>query len=269
VAGLLALVRATHPLPAAAVTVLATAVVVARGAAPGRAAVAFGSILAGQLSVGWSNDYLDRHEDRAAGRRDKPLAVGAIGPRTVLVAAAAALVVCVALALPLGAAATGVMAVAVGAAWAYNLGLQRTALSWVPYAVSFGLAPVFVWLVRDEVPPAWVVAAAALLGLAGHLTNVLPDLDTDRRRGARGLPHRLGAGWSVAAACLSLAAALALLVAGGGVRTGWPLIAAALSAGLILAVAVAGGGGGGGAAFVLTMGAAGAAVAAFLLAATR
>ena len=41
------------------------------------------AVLAGQLSIGWSNDLLDRSRDVAAGRSDKPLATGAADPRTV------------------------------------------------------------------------------------------------------------------------------------------------------------------------------------------
>ena len=41
------------------------------------------AVLAGQLSVGWSNDYLDRERDRAAGRTDKPVAAGELSPTLV------------------------------------------------------------------------------------------------------------------------------------------------------------------------------------------
>ena len=34
------------------------------------------AVLAGQLSIGWSNDLIDARRDRAVGRTDKPLAVG-------------------------------------------------------------------------------------------------------------------------------------------------------------------------------------------------
>jgi heme O synthase-like polyprenyltransferase len=50
------------------------------------------AVLAGQLFVGWSNDYLDRRLDAEAGREDKPLARGELEPRTVAIAAAVALV---------------------------------------------------------------------------------------------------------------------------------------------------------------------------------
>ena len=49
----------------------------------------------------------------------------------------------------------------VAAAWAYNLGVKRTAASWVPYALAFGLLPAFVTLGLPgrPWPPAWAMAA--------------------------------------------------------------------------------------------------------------
>lgn len=211
------LVLATHPLPALAVTVLVGSVVVARGADPFTTLLAIASTGAGQASVGWSNDFLDRHRDAALGRRDKPLAVGAIRPGVVLSAAISALILCVLLSVPLGPRPVLIMALAVGAAWAYNAGLKGTALSWLPYAVAFGLAPVYIWAVTSgETPPAWLVAGTALLGVGGHLLNVVPDLEADRSTAVHGLPHRLGLRGSLIAACVLLAAALALVLVAGG-----------------------------------------------------
>jgi hypothetical protein len=41
----------------------------------------------------------------------------------------------------------------------------------------------------------WAFAAGALLGVAAHFANVLPDLDDDRATGVRGLPQSLAALW--------------------------------------------------------------------------
>jgi 4-hydroxybenzoate polyprenyltransferase len=261
-----AIIRAAHPLPAAAVTAFAGAVVAGRGADPVPVTLAVASTAAGQLSVGWGNDYLDREEDARAGREDKPVVVGEVAARTLGVGAVAAVILCLGLAAPLGLGPAAAMGAAVGSAWAYNLGLQRTWLSWLPYATSFGLAPVFLWLVSDGVlPPLWVVAGAALLGVAGHLTNVLPDLESDRAGGARGLPHRLGAGWSLLLACSALGATLALVLAFGDPR-GWVAGPGAVAgAACIAAVAVAGIRGHLRAAFALTIVAAGVVVATFVL----
>jgi 4-hydroxybenzoate polyprenyltransferase len=231
--------RATHPLPAAAVTALIGLVTAARGAEAATLWWVIASTAAGQASVGWSNDYLDREGDAAAGRRQKPLVSGEVPPRTVLILAIVALPLSPALSLPLGIPEAATMLVAVGSAWAYNLGLKATSFSWIPYAMSFGLAPTYVWLATDGIAPVWIVAAGALLGVAAHLLNVIPDLERDRAEGIRGLPHRMGLRGSLLLACLILAGALVLVLgaAGGG---SWSLPAALLAAALIGAVAWSG-----------------------------
>jgi 4-hydroxybenzoate polyprenyltransferase len=121
----------------------------------------------------------------------------------------------VVLSLPFGPAAAGAHLLALGSAWAYDLGVKGTALSVLPYVVSFGLLPVFITLAAaDRFPPAWLAAAAALLGAGAHFANAQPDLADDRATGVRGLPHRLGTtGALVAAAALVLAATGVLLTA--------------------------------------------------------
>jgi 4-hydroxybenzoate polyprenyltransferase len=212
----LVLLRASHPEPTAAVTAMITALAVTTGRdGPGVLAVA-GAVLAGQLSIGWLNDALDAGRDTAVGRTDKPVATGAVSARTVGVAAAVAGVVCVPLSFASGLLAGTTHLVAVGAGWAYDLGLKATRWSVLPYVVCFGLLPVFVvlGLPGAPAPPWWLPAAGALLGAGAHFANVLPDLDDDAATGVRGLPHRLGAATSrAAAASLLLAATVVLAVA--------------------------------------------------------
>src|SRR5690348_14911401 len=188
-----ALVRSTHPGPAAAVTVVAVLLGLAVGLEPWRVAVLGVAILFDQVSVGLSNDWIDAERDRAVGRTDKPVALGQIGAGTVRSAAIIAAAASAALTLPLGLPATAVHLVTLGSAWAYNAGLKNSLLSVAPYVVSFGLLPSIASLARPTptLPVWWVFAAGALLGVAAHFANVLPDLDDDRRTGIRGLPHRL------------------------------------------------------------------------------
>jgi 4-hydroxybenzoate polyprenyltransferase len=233
---LLGMVRATHLLPAVAVTVLVGLIVAARGADAATLGWAVASTAAGQASVGWSNDYIDRHRDRDAGRTVKPLVAGDVSSRAVLVGAVVALVASPVLSIPLGVAEAVVMLIAVGSAWSYNLGLKATVVSWLPYAVSFGLAPVYVWVAAGDRPPAWLVAEGALLGVGAHLMNTVPDLAADRAGRVRGFPHRLGLLGSLILASGILTAALVLvLVAGGTGPWSWP---PAVLAGVLIAVAV-------------------------------
>ena len=211
-----ALALACHPGPTVAVTLFAAALAAGVGS-PGWTAAGVGlAVLAGQLSVGWSNDWIDAARDLAVGRSDKPVASGAVSGATVGRSAVVAALACVLLSFALGwrAGLTHVAAVAV--AWTYNARLKSSAWSWLPYAVSFGLLACVVTLALPgrSVPPAWAVAGAGLLGVGAHLANVLPDLEDDAATGVRGLPHRLGRTRTSLLAPVVLLAATGLVVAG-------------------------------------------------------
>ena len=160
------------------------------------------------------NDYLDRDRDVRVHRADKPVVAGTLAPATLRTATAVAAVAVVPLSLLSGWLAGSLHLVAVASAWSYNLWLKATALSVLPYAVSFGLLPAFVTAGLPGHPVyGWLVAAGALLGAGAHFANVLPDIDDDLATGVRGLPHRLGAtGSRIAAGTLLAAASLVLAV---------------------------------------------------------
>ena len=211
------LLKACHPAPTLAVTLMATALGHAAGARTGWVAAAF---LSGQLTTGWTNDWLDRDRDRLCGRADKPVARGAVRAPVVGAAALVAAVSCVPLSLAMGWSAGAAHLVAVGSAASYNLRLKSSWASFAPYAVSFGLVPSIVTLSAGHGgAPGWATAAGALLGVGAHLVNVLPDLEDDAATGVRGLPHRLGRGPATVAAAGLLLGATALLGFGPGAPT--------------------------------------------------
>jgi 4-hydroxybenzoate polyprenyltransferase len=242
----IALLLACHPGPTLAVTLLAGLLAVAAGAQATTTGLVVAAFLAGQLSVGWSNDWLDAARDASVGRRDKPVATGAVRRSAVGRAAAVAAVAAVPLSLALGWAAGAAHLVAVGSAWSYNLRLKRTAWSWLPFALSFGLLPAVVTLALPgtPAPPWWTVGAGALLGVGAHLVNVLPDLDDDLATGVNGLVQRLGRTAAAVLAPVVLVAATVLVAVGppGPVsRTSEAgLAVAALSATVAAAVAAHG-----------------------------
>jgi 4-hydroxybenzoate polyprenyltransferase len=226
------LVRACHPGPSAVVTAIGAALGAGAGADPGRVALLAAALLSGQLSVGWSNDWLDAARDRSAGRTDKPTVSAGLEPRTLRLAAWTAAGVCLALSLALGPAAAMAHLLAVALAWSYNAGLKSTAWSWVPYAGAFGLLPAVAVLAVPGagLPAGWLVVAGALLGTGAHVANVLPDLEDDAATGVRGLPHRLGrrASGVLAPALLLLGCAVAVLGPSVDLRA-WQVVVAAVA----------------------------------------
>jgi 4-hydroxybenzoate polyprenyltransferase len=191
------------------------------------------AVAATQLSVGWVNDWLDADRDRVAGRRDKPVASGEVSRRTVGIAGLISSLAIPLLGLPFGLPATLCITLVGVFALLYDWPLKSTVFSVVPYLVAFGLLPAFVVvaLPGHPAPPAWLVAAGALLGGGAHFANVLPDLADDAATGVRGLPHRLGpAGSSVVAAVLLLGATLTLVFGPPGPPSwaGWAAGAAAV-----------------------------------------
>jgi 4-hydroxybenzoate polyprenyltransferase len=214
------LIIAGHPGPSLAITAMAT-LLAAQGAPHGTGPVLTApAMLAGQLSVGWSNDALDAPRDAAAGRTDKPVATGAISVRAVWIAAFAALLAALAMSLAIGVVTAIILAVIVGAAWAYNLGLKSTLASGLMYVLGFGPIPAYAasTLPGHPVPSWYVTAAAALVGLGAHFANVLPDLATDRATGVNGLPQQVAARWGAGtvraiALVLLLSASVLLLLA--------------------------------------------------------
>jgi len=237
--GLTSLVAAAHPGPALAVTLLSGLLAAAQGLDLATGALVVAAVLAGQLSIGWSNDLVDLARDRRAGRTDKPVASGDVSLSVVRVACAAAVVACIVLSLALGLVPGLVHLACVASAWAYNLGLKATVWSWLPYAASFGGLTAVVTYADGAAPPWWWPVGAALLGVGAHLLNVLPDLDDDAATGVRGLPHRLGRRWIAPVAAAVLVAATAVVLVGAS-PTAAVLVPAAVVVLVLAAVVVTG-----------------------------
>ena len=238
----LALWRSTHPGPTLVVTALSLGLGIAAGLDAWRIVVLVVSVFFGQLSIGISNDAIDSDRDRRVGRTDKPIARGEVSLRAAWVAAIASLVVALALSGWLGGGTLVAHGILIASAWAYNAGLKSTAISIVPFLVSFGLFPSVATLSAPTPALAawWATLAGAVLGAAVHLTNVLPDLDDDRETGVRGFPHRIGARWSAALAAVGIlmgAAAVLWGSAGGDIARVRPL--SWVLAAIVVAVAVA------------------------------
>ncbi|QHC64304.1 1,4-dihydroxy-2-naphthoate prenyltransferase [Rathayibacter festucae] len=239
------LLASSHPGPTVTVTVLATVLAAASGHPPGIVVLVALAVLAGQLSIGLANDWIDADRDRAVGRTDKPVALGRISVGEVRAAALGTAAVAVVLSLLLGPVAAVAHLVLVAAGWAYDAGLKRTAFSVVPFLVAFGLLPVVsVAAGGGQLPAWWAIATGAVFGVAIHCTNVLPDLVDDAATGVRGFPHRLGLRLSgvVAFGSLMLGAVLVLLgqVVGDDPVGGPGVVLAVVATVAVLVLAAAG-----------------------------
>ena len=236
------LALATHLGPTVAVTTVATLLAVAAGVHVGRTALLFAAVLAGQASIGWSNDWLDADRDRAVARTDKPVVQGAVAPGLLRTSALAAATTAVVLSFVLGLVPGLLLLALVASGWAYNAGLKRTPASVLGYVVGFGALPAGVVAAAPGAPvaPWWLITAGAALGAAAHLANVAPDLEDDAATGVRGLPHRLGPQVSAVSGALLLGGASVVLVFGPeGAPTpgGWAGLALALPAVVVAALA--------------------------------
>jgi len=214
------LFASSHPGPTVTVTVLAAVIAAAVGHPVWLVVLVALTVVAGQLSIGLANDWIDADRDRAVGRSDKPVARGLIRKETVRNAAVVTAGIAVVLSLFLGPVAAVAHLVLVAAGWAYDAGLKRSVWSVAPFVVAFGLLPVVAVSAGADaqLPAAWAIATGAVFGVAIHCTNVLPDLVDDEATGVRGFPHRLGlhAAGVVAFASLVVAAGLVLVGQLGG-----------------------------------------------------
>ncbi len=70
------LVRASHPEPAVAVTLVCALLAIGAGRSAVGVVATAATVLASQLAIGWVNDAIDAPRDALVGRRDKPVATG-------------------------------------------------------------------------------------------------------------------------------------------------------------------------------------------------
>jgi 4-hydroxybenzoate polyprenyltransferase len=152
------------------------------------------AIFAGQLVVGWSNDFIDAPLDIAAQRTKKPIVSKEINPEQLKGSIVFALVAAVLLSLfsPLGLTGTLIHFLGILSATIYNFNLKPTILSPLPFIVSFGALPWAIYLPTGDQPPLWLFIDFMLIAVAFHFFNVLKDFQWDINQGVLGLPQRLG-----------------------------------------------------------------------------
>lgn len=191
---LVALINSSHPVPCLAVSSFAGLFSIGSGAAWDRSLIVFFVVLLQQISAGLSNDWLDYKRDLIAGRTDKPAVNGTVKVSELRTGAITAALLAQSTSFIFGPTAALVMFGMLAAGWAYNLGMKSNWTSVIPYAIGFGLIPIFVGVASTGLvwELAWIVLVAALLGVSAHFANVLPDIAADKLTGVNSLPHLLG-----------------------------------------------------------------------------
>jgi 4-hydroxybenzoate polyprenyltransferase len=188
-------IAATHFPQALAMVLLMTIATALSGGSWTSIVLVFLASAAGQATVGWTNDLHDAAVDEKAARSHKPTVRGDIRPGDLRIP----IIVSGSLTIPLSFIAAGWVGgaahiAAVASALMYNFVFARTVWSWAPYAVSFGLMPLFIAQAASTTlwPTIPVIALSILVGVTAHLANAIPDIDMDRVSGWGGLAVSLG-----------------------------------------------------------------------------
>jgi 4-hydroxybenzoate polyprenyltransferase len=176
-----------------------------------------GAMLPVQFCIGVINDVADLEADAVA-KPHKPLVRGVVRRSTATGAGIVLGVIGLGVAATINLATLGLDALALGAGLAYDLGLRRTPLSWVPWWGGMAVLPLEGYASVGAVPSKLlvVVPLSGLLAIGLHFANALPDIEGDRLAGRRILPVLAGAGGSRWAGPAALAAAGVLAVALAG-----------------------------------------------------
>ena len=173
-----------------------------------------------QLAIGAFNDYCDAELD-ATSKAHKPIPSGAV-PRPAALGITCLFAACaLALGASYGAATFLFTVLATAAGLLYDFPFKRTAWSWLPYVLGVPLLPLWAWSAVRVLPTAagWAYPIGALLALALHLANALPDDAGDRASGSRGLVQEIGhsrAVWMLRAAFLAGLGLAAFAIASNG-----------------------------------------------------
>ncbi len=186
-----------HPGPSVLVTVVFVALAGLAGRAvpdPTRIVQLVGTMLPIQLSIGVINDVVDLPADTVA-QPYKPLVRGVLRRSTAAWIGVILAAIGLASAATINVATLGLGAAALAAGLAYDLGLRRTVLSWVPWWAGMAVLPFASYASAGPIPSRLLVLIplSALIAVGLHIANALPDIDTDRAAGVHSLPVVIGA----------------------------------------------------------------------------
>lgn len=201
------LVGLLHPVPVALtlVATVAFAPLSRNGATSDSQILPVVAIIAlSQIAIALFNDVCDLELDRInRPERALPRRLIGVGPATATVVVCAAL--SIALAFVFGILSGILVALGTGAGLTYSAWFKGTSMSWVPFAIAFPLLPIWELLVfHNHTGKLWSIAVIGIpAATAIHLSDALPDRESDLHAGSGGAATRLPRRW-VIALCRSL-----------------------------------------------------------------
>jgi 4-hydroxybenzoate polyprenyltransferase len=200
-----------------------------------------GAMLPVQFCIGVVNDVVDLPADTAA-KPHKPLVRGVVSRSTATGVGVVLGAIGLAVAATINFSTLGLDALALAAGLAYDLGLRRTPLSWVPWWGGLAVLPLEGYASVGAIPVRLLslIPLAGLIAVGLQFANALPDIDSDRMAGRRSLPVLVGVDRSRWAGPVALAVAgtLAIVLAGPLGQAGVALFVGvgALGAGVLAVV---------------------------------
>ena len=185
---------AAHPRQALAFSIVVGLLVALMGRPAREVLAAAVAVLVAQLVMGLVNDLCDVRRDQRSQVEGKPVAEGIVPTGNATFAVAVLLLLVLPLSLQNGISAGLFLLATLVVGVVHNRFLHTTALSFVGWAVTFGLLTFFITLggwggeADGSQPVTAFVVLSALLGVCVHFLTSLPDLVTDNKSGARNLP---------------------------------------------------------------------------------
>ncbi len=192
------LFRAAHAKQAVLTALCMGGVAVLTGRAPREVGIIVLTVLVGQTILGWHNDVVDRFRDAEHEIPGKPVADGRLDPGSVWYAIIVAGLLLVPLSVTTGITAGCIYIAAVAVGMLGNVVLRTGLLSWVSWALSFGLLPAYLsyggWggQAVGNPPETSITVLAALLGIGVHFMRSVWGLVADHADGWTYLPLKLG-----------------------------------------------------------------------------
>ena len=203
-----------HPFPSLLVALAVGGLVLIEGGDGARALLLTLGMVGFQVSIGATNDVVDRDRDAIA-KPWKPLPAGRVSASAARWIALGAYAMGAALSAFAGLVPLGVGLAGHGLGIAYDLRLKRAGWGWLAFALALPLVPIYAWTGAGAgLPPRLgaLTVLGALAGLQLALANELVDLEADAVASGRGLAVRLGRRRATTTMVLTAAAVLSVAV---------------------------------------------------------